>query len=80
MRKVASFIEKTTGKPIKWIICFLPVLLKVYFDKKAIISLLNKENQIKILRSDSTCVVTVQGSHSIRVDCPKNSPRANYYK
>ena len=28
----------TTGKPIKLIICFLQVLLKLFFDKKAIIS------------------------------------------
>ena len=25
--------EKTTGKSIKWIICFSPVLLNVFFDK-----------------------------------------------
>ena len=28
--------KKTTGKSIKWIICFSPVLFKIFFDRKAI--------------------------------------------
>ena len=35
-KKTWHIYEKTTGKPIKWIICCLPVLLKVFFDKKTI--------------------------------------------
>ena len=33
----------------KWIICFSPMLLKVFSDKKTIISSLNIDNQITIL-------------------------------
>ena len=30
--------RKTVGRSIKWIICFLQMLLKVFFDKMAILS------------------------------------------
>ena len=33
----------------KWIICFSPMLFKVFSDKKTIISSLNIDNQITIL-------------------------------
>ena len=34
-------LQKTTGKPIKWIICFSLVLLKVFFDRIAIYNIFN---------------------------------------
>ena len=37
LKKTWNFTTKTTGKPIKWILCFSSVLLRVFFDKKAII-------------------------------------------
>ena len=61
--------KKTIGKPIKWIICFWPMLLKVFFGKKAIISSLNNENRITISRGDSKHVVT-RILYSMRVDWP----------
>ena len=44
-------------KLIKWIICFSPILLKVFFDQHVIISSLSNENpltlEITIVRDDS---------------------------
>ena len=59
--KVSDFmlilIGKLTGKLIKWIICFSPILLKVFFDQNVIISSLSNENlltlEITIVRDDS---------------------------
>ena len=39
-------IKKTAGKPIKWIIDFMTLSLKVLFDITAIISSLNNENLV----------------------------------
>ena len=43
------------------------------FDKKAIISLLNKENQIKILKGSSKLMVTGIPLHE-SIIAPKSSP------
>ena len=69
---------KTTGKPIKLIKCFSPMLLKLVFGKKAVISSINNENKITVLKGDSKRVVITRILYSMRVDCPKSSHRENY--
>ena len=64
--------EKTTGKPITSIICFWPVLLKVFFFlTKAIISSLNNKNQVTILRCDSKRVFRILGRLLVGDDIPQ---------
>ena len=60
-------ILKTTGNPMKWIICFSPVLLKVFFAQKAIISLLNNENLlISTLAKESLGGLSLRGHSHIQ--------------
>ena len=56
---VVEVKSKTYGETHKMeYICFSPVLLKVFFDRKAITFSLNKENQATIFRGNSKRVVT----------------------
>ena len=50
---------------------------KVFFVNAPIISSINNENQITILKGGSKPLVTGIQLHA--VDCPKSSPKKNYY-
>ena len=41
-----NMFKKTTGKPIKWIICFSPVLSKVFLQKKIMKLVVNFKKSI----------------------------------
>ena len=49
---------------------FMGYIFLIFLNGKAIISSLNNENQIMILRDD----------HSKRVDCSKSSPREDFWQ
>ena len=58
--------------PIKWIICFSPESLKVFFNKKAF----NSFNKYWESNNDfQRRLKALQGTHSKRVHCPKSSSR-----